>query len=281
MRPRTQCAPLPLYKGDYPGRDWPRIEAEYPPAGELVPGRNRIRWTLRILSGLCVLTFSYVWTVGQTGLNATNKNLCELWNAVWPWPWQDCTFHTAILVLWAVGAVVSIVFLITEFVRWLVARATPAFAGNASDLMRDYQEGKWQPVYPPTIVRRMPLTDLLKMAAKLDWNFTSDDSLHLLDMQDAIRQGGLDGTLKLWGKLQKWSDEGLMRHEVLERIPRNHWSEFRVTLFGALEGDNFNVKSWSPKEKAQGYLDLHVERDGVSEWLKRDAIMFKGRTKSR
>src|SRR5262245_6951089 len=85
-----------------------------------------MRWTLRILSGLCVLTFGYVWTVGQAGLNSTNKNLCELWNAVWPWPWESCAFHTAILMLWAVAAIVSLTFLITELVRWLLERTTPA-----------------------------------------------------------------------------------------------------------------------------------------------------------
>ena len=126
---------------------------------------------------------------------------------------------------------------------------------------------------------RMSLIDLLEEAKGLGWDF-SGDSLHLVDLQDAIRQGGRDGALKLWGKLQKWTDERLMRKEVLDPIAQDHWAEFRISLFPGLDGDNFNVKSWSPKEKAQGYCDLHVERADVDVWLRRDAVAFKGRTKS-
>jgi hypothetical protein len=131
---------------------------------------------------------------------------------------------------------------------------------------------------------RIPCTELLKIAASIGWDFSSSGSLHLLDLQDAMRQGGADGTLTIWGKLNKWSSDDLMRKELLEKIEPNHWKECFVHLFAATENDNFNVYSWSPTAKSFGkriYIDLHVERPQALSWLRRDASSFRGRTKPR
>ena len=37
---------------------------------------------LRIISGLFVVTFGFAWTVGQAGLETTNRNLCDLVAAI-------------------------------------------------------------------------------------------------------------------------------------------------------------------------------------------------------
>jgi hypothetical protein len=67
---------------------------------------------------------------------------------------------------------------------------------------------------------RIPCTELLKMATDRGWNFTDQHSLHLIDLQDAIRQGALDGYIALWGKLNRWPNaEQLMRKQVFEKIP--------------------------------------------------------------
>jgi hypothetical protein len=129
-------------------------------------------------------------------------------------------------------------------------------------------------------IDRVPLTEVIQMAISYGWDF-SDSSLHLLDLQQAIRQGGGDGTLTVWGKLHKWSSDELMRNELLEKIPSEHWREFFVSLFPARDGDNFNVKSWSPKEGSPGYIDLHLERAQVTPWLTRDAALHKGKTRAR
>jgi hypothetical protein len=134
---------------------------------------------------------------------------------------------------------------------------------------------------PEPRLDRIPLTELLKMATDLGWNFVSNDSLHLLDLQEAVRQGGADGTLTIWGKLNKWSSEELMRKEVLEKIPPEHWREFFVSLFPALDGNNFEVKSWSPQKKSRGYIDLHIGCAEAAVWLKKDAVVYRGKTKPR
>jgi hypothetical protein len=51
-----------------------------------------MRWTIRILSGLVVMTFGYVWTVGQSGLTGVNQNLCDLWTDTFG-PLLSCDFN--------------------------------------------------------------------------------------------------------------------------------------------------------------------------------------------
>ncbi len=129
-------------------------------------------------------------------------------------------------------------------------------------------------------IDRIPLIELRRMAAAAGWNFVSQDSLHLIDLVDAIRQGAIDGTLTVWGRLNRYNDERLMRAEPLDRIPVDHWREFRISANAMLAGDNFYVQSWSPNEKLQSYVDLHVERTQAAAWLRSDAEDFKGRTRS-
>jgi hypothetical protein len=128
---------------------------------------------------------------------------------------------------------------------------------------------------------RISMTELMKIAKGRGWDFTSHDSLHLLDLQKAIRQRASDNHLTVWGRLNRWSNEGLLRNEILEKIPPEHWSAFYVHLFPALDGDNFHTKSWTPSEKPQNYLDLHVNRPEAATWLDRDAAAFRGKTTSK
>jgi hypothetical protein len=120
------------------------------------------------------------------------------------------------------------------------------------------------------------------MATDRGWNFTDQHRLHLIDLQDALRQGGLDGHITVWGKLNRWPNaEQLMRKEVIDKIPTNHWREFRVHLFAALDSDNFRTYSWHFKPSSTAelrYIDLHVNRSEAAIWLDRNAVAFKGKT---
>jgi hypothetical protein len=84
----------------------------------------------RIISGLLVVTFGFAWTVGQAGLETTNKNLCDLASAVWFEPIADCRFATWIIWLWGLGAIAAFVFLTADAVRFvrlrLEGRAQPS-----------------------------------------------------------------------------------------------------------------------------------------------------------
>jgi hypothetical protein len=80
----------------------------------------------RIISGLFVVTFGFAWTVGQAGLETTNRNLCELVTAVWHRPFVDCQFATWIVWLWGIGTIVAVAFLIFDGVRWIFKRIAKA-----------------------------------------------------------------------------------------------------------------------------------------------------------
>jgi hypothetical protein len=89
-----------------------------------------MRWALRILSGLCIVTFD-IWTVGQGGFGVVNKNLCDLWkDTVGPPP--SCQFNKGILWLWGIGALFAAVFLVFDFVRWLGSKV----ANNEASALR-------------------------------------------------------------------------------------------------------------------------------------------------
>jgi hypothetical protein len=151
-------------------------------------------------------------------------------------------------------------------------------------LNRSQLERAWPGLRQQTSLNRIPITELMKMATSRGWDFTGRHSLQLIDLQDAIRQGALDGYLTVWGRLNRWPNaEQLMRKEVIEKIRTDHWSEFRVHLFAALDNDNFRTYSWhiTPSSAAErGYVDLHVNRPEAALWLDRDAVSFKGKTTS-
>ncbi|MET4065923.1 hypothetical protein ABID58_000697 [Bradyrhizobium sp. S3.2.6] len=138
------------------------------------------------------------------------------------------------------------------------------------------------PMRPASPIDRISMVELLKIATELGWNFTDQHSLELIDLQDAIRQGALDGRVTVWGKRNRWPNAPqLMRKEVLEKISPDHFKEFMVNIFGALEKDNFHVYTWhmQPSGAAErSYLDLNVSRVEATQWLSTDAAEFKGRT---
>jgi len=94
---------------------------------------------VRIISGLLVMTFGFAWTVGQAGLETTNRNLCDLVAAVSHQPIVDCHFANWIVWLWGLGALAAFVFLVVDVSRWLLGRRSPATAdqGDFSEHVPD------------------------------------------------------------------------------------------------------------------------------------------------
>jgi hypothetical protein len=75
------------------------------------------------------MTFGYIWTVGQGGFQAVNKNLCDLWEDTFGPP-PSCQFNKSILLLWGVGALLAVLFLIFDFVRWFRTKTRVAAASS-------------------------------------------------------------------------------------------------------------------------------------------------------
>jgi hypothetical protein len=79
-------------------------------------GEAGMLWAGRIIAGLWVMTYGYAWTVGQGGLAPVDRNLCDLWDAVF-WKAAECHPHQFLLPLWQIGAFIAAVFLVVDFVR--------------------------------------------------------------------------------------------------------------------------------------------------------------------
>lgn len=127
---------------------------------------------------------------------------------------------------------------------------------------------------------RIPLKDLLDMAQAEGWAFDGT-SLHLLDLGHAMRQAGLDGTLKFWGRPRNSSFDRSVRMEPLNAIPNTHWADYKfdiVRLYAT--GDNFDGGSNTPSNDKRGYADIYVGGPKqAARWLKREAIKERGKRK--
>ena len=61
----------------------------------------------------------FTWTVGQSGLTQTNKNLCELWASL-PLPsYERCEFQNVLVIAWGIVSLVAAVWLIYESYKFL------------------------------------------------------------------------------------------------------------------------------------------------------------------
>lgn len=210
------------------------------------------------------------------------SNLPSLWHTlVWLFDWGARVDFVTTKLREHGGATVILGFLLDP-PPWLFLVTLPT---GAALILWDLKgrPGFWQTSKAQPQINRIPFAEFLKLAANCGWDFVSPSSLHLIDLAQALRQGGLDETLVVWGRLHRYPrSEALMRQEPLDKIPPTHWREFMPHLFPAMDGNNFNTKTWRPTstETAAGYIDLHVDRLQALQWLKSEATRFKGKTKS-
>lgn len=142
-------------------------------------------------------------------------------------------------------------------------KVNPPYTGKLAWAGVKFNSAQFFSLFPlSSSIDRIPCTALLRLAENEGWDFSSANSLHLLDMQEAMRQGGLDNTLTFWGREKKFSSDQLMHIEPLQKIEADHWKNHYVHLFAAREGDNFNTYSWLQAAEIgrRGYIDLHVLR---------------------
>jgi hypothetical protein len=66
----------------------------------------------KIGAGLLAMSGIYIGTVGQSGLNTTNQNLCDLVNSLSPYTFEGCKIQVWIATLWGVLAAVALVYLV-------------------------------------------------------------------------------------------------------------------------------------------------------------------------
>ena len=122
---------------------------------------------------------------------------------------------------------------------------------------------------------RIPLTDLRDQALSNGWNI-DDTPEELVGLARALRQAGLDGTLKLWGR------KNIPRsgREPLSLIQKDHWNSNQIyTLDWLTTDDNFRVCSISQNGIIL-YWDLHVDAAAKFDWLTHEAEKYKGISES-
>jgi hypothetical protein len=78
----------------------------------------------RIISWALIVTGGLTWTVGQAGLDVTDKNLCEFASKVWQGPIVDCHIVPVLVVAWKIAFLSALVFLIIDAYHWLANRQT-------------------------------------------------------------------------------------------------------------------------------------------------------------
>ena len=69
------------------------------------------------------LSGGFTWTVGQSGLSATNRNLCELWASL-PIPaYPKCEFQNFLVYVWMAVAAMSVIWIGYEVICWFRRRS--------------------------------------------------------------------------------------------------------------------------------------------------------------
>jgi len=121
---------------------------------------------------------------------------------------------------------------------------------------------------------QVPILKAKDMAASQGWVFNSQDVL-VLDFLFALQQAGVNGNLFFWGRKNQNMDI-LTKNKPLTMIDSSHWNDHRVDLYSFLTGnDNYSVESRALSHTV-GYKDIHIHRENLYAWLKKDAPSFKG-----
>ena len=140
---------------------------------------------------------------------------------------------------------------------------------------------------PPSGPAETNLIDLLTSSPSCGWDLQEAGGLQYLDIFDAIRQHGLDGKIVVKGRKFNKMDV-LMKNQPRQTIPPEHWKDYQINLWGAVDmkngtpkNDNYTTNSYKvttgDDHRSGGYVDLQISGVDITKWLKNDAQEFKGR----
>jgi flagellar biosynthesis chaperone FliJ len=99
------------------------------------------RAILRLTTAAAIaVSLGFVWTVGQSGLQQTNRNLCELWASLPLWRYEQCEFQNILVLLWLAAAITAAMYLLIEaFQLSFVRRYVTIGAAAIKDNIRHYR----------------------------------------------------------------------------------------------------------------------------------------------
>jgi hypothetical protein len=137
---------------------------------------------------------------------------------------------------------------------------------------REDVEREW-----PLADSRMPLVEMRKLAIRSGWPSDTNPATApavWIDFTDAIRQAGVDGSLRLFGRLEKSSFREIVGSEPLRAIPPEHWLTFKIDTMHFLRAeDNLDTVSYDQQNPRAGFhdvgrfRDIHIDRASALKWL--------------
>jgi len=102
-----------------------------------------------------------------------------------------------------------------------------------------------------------------------------------LDFVAGLRQAGLDGTIRFWGRMNRNTSEMLNKLEPLISIDNDHWRDFEFDAHSVIaSNDNFETATCNLRQSGNrrngGFIDIHINLDAGQQWLMVDADKYKG-----
>jgi hypothetical protein len=175
-------------------------------------------WAGRILSWVLIVTGGLVWTVGQAGLDSTDKNLCELASKIWQTPIEGCHIVPAFLILWQIAFWAALVFLIIDGYH----RLTKQTSSKRQSIEHDHEIDFTAAVF--WIMERSAWGSWLK-TQYVGWPWETEKS-RLREASNAIWKASFNGGLAVRGRLKNSLeylaiDRDFWRSASLDAEPNN------------------------------------------------------------
>ena len=235
----------------------------------------------------------------------------RVWDFVWPWiikPTLLLIFGQALLRVihefgryperWMAEAILDApsVIATTSFGWALVAlfAALLLFAGERlKNLRPSILKGK-QPKKPEAIDTgekpwRIPLNTFCEYVHQNAWAlYGKEGTAQFFDLINGLNQAGSDGTVEMWGK-EGYQEPLFANTNLLVQLPKEYWLEHQINPFTCISSDkgvgkgiiqdNNQIRTDRRKSRIHKNIhsDIHVHRKQAEQWLKQDALAFKGK----
>ena len=127
-------------------------------------------------------------------------------------------------------------------------------------------------------IKRISLVELRYEAEELGWIFPGKPLSKLPDFIHGLKQAGVDGTIKFYGRHKEHSDY-LTHSNPLIEIDKDYWLEYELQPSILRTGNNFDIDTFSWLTEDDIYQDIHADRDDALYWLNNGAEQYRDRNK--
>jgi hypothetical protein len=111
-------------------------------------------------------------------------------------------------------------------------------------------------------------------ALKAGWKGTPGDTRDHFELLKRMRQAGIDGQLRFWGKRVPFAwNKDMVSHAPLIPIEKVYWIDHEIEAVRAIYMQN-NAEIYSEKQyqgdrdTTERFYDLHLDRQEALDWLR-------------